>query len=215
MDFKVGDEPQKGQVSSGVSVSLTSVTLGYSTSKHYQVVLCSPEPFLMHKPKTFIPTHTHPFNGPFSGTAWVSWYQKGKTNLDFTELRDSGSGISWAICKSAPCSRQRRKHPTTHSRGSQLSREYFPSSWQLSLMDKTTEIKPCIKACSPKPQMLGKSKLMSPQPQCYTDIYSFIPATYRFTSRNTCPLTYLLFFAPRDKCVLNILYFQLLGNRIL
>ena len=59
MDFKVGDEPQKGQVSSGVSVSLTSVTLGYSTSKHYQVVLCSPEPFLMHKPKTFIPTHTH------------------------------------------------------------------------------------------------------------------------------------------------------------
>jgi len=49
-------------------------------------------------------THTHTFNGPLSGTTQVSRYQKGKTNLDFTEAR--GSGISWAICKSAPLSRQ-------------------------------------------------------------------------------------------------------------
>ena len=34
-------------------------------------------------------THTHPFNGPLSGTTWVSRYQKGKTNLDFTDARDS------------------------------------------------------------------------------------------------------------------------------
>ena len=34
-------------------------------------------------------THTHPFNGPFSRTTRVSRYQKGKTNLDFTEARDS------------------------------------------------------------------------------------------------------------------------------
>ena len=34
-------------------------------------------------------THTHPFNGPFSGTTQVSRYQKRKTNLDFTEARDS------------------------------------------------------------------------------------------------------------------------------
>jgi len=34
-------------------------------------------------------THTHPFNDPFSGTIRVSQYQKGKTNLDFTEARDS------------------------------------------------------------------------------------------------------------------------------
>jgi len=33
--------------------------------------------------------YTHPFNGPLSGTTRVSWYQKGKTNLDFTEARDS------------------------------------------------------------------------------------------------------------------------------
>jgi len=34
-------------------------------------------------------THTHPFNGPSSGTTQVSRYQKGKTNLDFTEAKDS------------------------------------------------------------------------------------------------------------------------------
>jgi len=37
----------------------------------------------------FIHTHTHTFNGPLFGTTRVSWYQKGKTNLDFTEARDS------------------------------------------------------------------------------------------------------------------------------
>ena len=31
----------------------------------------------------------HPFNGRFSGTTRVSRYQKGETNLDFTEARDS------------------------------------------------------------------------------------------------------------------------------
>jgi len=37
----------------------------------------------------FLPhTHTHPFNGHFSRTTRVSWYQTDKTNLDFTEARD-------------------------------------------------------------------------------------------------------------------------------
>jgi len=31
----------------------------------------------------------HPFNGHLSGTTRVSWYQKGKTNMDFTEAGDS------------------------------------------------------------------------------------------------------------------------------
>jgi len=48
--------------------------------------------------------HTHLFNSPLSGTTQVSRYQKGKTNLDFTEA--SCSSISWAICKSAHRSRQ-------------------------------------------------------------------------------------------------------------
>ena len=34
-------------------------------------------------------THSHPFNGPLSRTTRVSRYQKGITNLDFTEARDS------------------------------------------------------------------------------------------------------------------------------
>ena len=34
-------------------------------------------------------THTHPFNGPLSRTTRVSRYQKGKTNLEFTEARES------------------------------------------------------------------------------------------------------------------------------
>jgi len=33
--------------------------------------------------------HTYPFNGPFSRTTQMSRYQKGKTNLDLTEARDS------------------------------------------------------------------------------------------------------------------------------
>ena len=40
-------------------------------------------------------THTRTFNSPFSGTTWVSQYQKGKTNLDFTEARD----IEWRMLK--------------------------------------------------------------------------------------------------------------------
>jgi len=51
-----------------------------------------------------------PFNDPLTGTTRVSRYQKGKTSADFSEVQEqetvSGSGISWAICKSAPRSRQ-------------------------------------------------------------------------------------------------------------
>ena len=44
---------------------------------------------------TVLPVHDkqqqqqQPFNGLFSRTTWVSRYQKGKTNLDFTGARDS------------------------------------------------------------------------------------------------------------------------------
>jgi len=40
-------------------------------------------------PLTHTHMHTHSFKGPFSGTTQVSRYQKGKSNLDFTEARDS------------------------------------------------------------------------------------------------------------------------------
>jgi len=49
----------------------------------------------------------HTFNGPFSGTTQVSRYQKGKKPIWILLKQDtvSGSGISWAVCKSAPLSR--------------------------------------------------------------------------------------------------------------
>jgi len=48
-------------------------------------------------------THTY-LTAIFLGLPRVSWYQKGKTDLDFIEAGDSG--ISWAIYKFALCSRQ-------------------------------------------------------------------------------------------------------------
>ena len=68
-----------------------------------------------HLSHLILNTHTHTFNGPFSGTTRVGRYQKGTTNLDFTEARDSDcSGISWAIRKSAVCtSLQTDNHAST------------------------------------------------------------------------------------------------------
>ena len=58
-------------------------------------------------------TQTHPFNGPFSRTTRVSQYQKVKPNCILLKQETmSGSGIRWAICKSAPRSRP-HQHPTT------------------------------------------------------------------------------------------------------
>jgi len=72
---------------------------------------------LMYVSNTVLMTHTRPFNGPLSGTTLVSWYQEGKTNLDFSlkQGRVSGSGISWAECKSAPRSRQITTPAPLHS----------------------------------------------------------------------------------------------------
>jgi len=56
--------------------------------------------------------NTRPFSSPSSGTTRVSRYQKGKTNLKQETV--SGSGMTWAICKSAPPSRQiTHQYPTT------------------------------------------------------------------------------------------------------
>jgi len=52
-------------------------------------------------------THAHPFNGPLSRTIRVSRYQKRKPIWILLKQETvSGSGICWAICKSAPRSRQ-------------------------------------------------------------------------------------------------------------
>ena len=69
----------------------------------------------------FIDTHTHThthararaFNRPFSETTRLGQYEKGKTNLKQETV--SGSGISWAICKSALRSRQTTTPAPNHS----------------------------------------------------------------------------------------------------
>ena len=43
-----------------------------------------------------VASNTHPFNGPFSGTTRVSRYQKGKTNLDFTEAKRQSVAVASA-----------------------------------------------------------------------------------------------------------------------
>ena len=62
---------------------------------------------------THMHTHMHtPVNGSLTETTQVNQYQKGNTNLDFTEETVS---VSWAICKPAPCSRQTTMPEPHHS----------------------------------------------------------------------------------------------------
>jgi len=71
-------------------------------SKHWHMPfheLGSSDLFLWH------PTHTHTFNGPFSGT----------TRILLKQETVSGSCISWAICKSTPRSRQITTPAPNHS----------------------------------------------------------------------------------------------------
>ena len=52
-------------------------------------------------------THTHPFNGPLSRTTRASRYQKGEPIWILLKQETvSGSGISWAVCRSASRSRE-------------------------------------------------------------------------------------------------------------
>jgi len=61
-------------------------------------------------------TYMHPFNGPLSETTRVSRYQEGKTSLDLLGQETvSGSGISWAMCKSAPRPRRITTPASHHS----------------------------------------------------------------------------------------------------
>jgi len=58
-------------------------------SPHLMSVYSQKSPQWWGLTNTHTHTHTHAFNGPFSGTTRVSRYQKSKTSLDFTEVRDS------------------------------------------------------------------------------------------------------------------------------
>ena len=53
---------------------------------------------------TTVLTHTHPFNGPLSGTipGWAGTRKVKPIWILLQQETVSGTGISWAICKSAP-----------------------------------------------------------------------------------------------------------------
>ena len=93
------------QVSSCANVQLTSCVqsqLQCTHRQHHQ---------LQHYTKhthTHTRTHARTFNRPFSGTTQVGRYQKGKTNLDFTEA----TAGPYASLHLAP-DRQPQQHPTT------------------------------------------------------------------------------------------------------
>jgi len=70
---------------------------------------------LIYKISDSTNTHKPSFNGPFSGITQVSRYQKGKTNLNFTEARQwvaVASAGPYASLHLAP-DRQPRQHLTT------------------------------------------------------------------------------------------------------
>jgi len=87
-----------GDLSPSQSLGLVWKKLNLTKQKHA---------FINQKKCTTTQTHTHLFNGPLSGTTRVSRYQKGKPIwILLKQETASGSGISWAICKSVPRSRQ-------------------------------------------------------------------------------------------------------------
>ena len=85
------------------------------------------------------------FNGPLSRTTRVSRYQKGKPIWILLKQETvSGSGISWAVCKSAPHSRQITMAAPHHSffyRPDALPAAQPTASkhWRQILMHKATD----------------------------------------------------------------------------
>ena len=86
-------------------------------------------------------THTHSFNGPFSGTSRVSRYQKGKPIWILLKQETvNGTGISWAICKSASRSRQITTPVLHHSKFFTGRMPFLPPNQQRqSTEGKSTE----------------------------------------------------------------------------
>jgi len=77
-----------------ISVDSSVVSCSCSHLTNF-AILISPSPAVSHPIHSrsqillLVTAQTHSFNGPLSGTTQVSRYQKGETNLDFTEARDS------------------------------------------------------------------------------------------------------------------------------
>ena len=78
-----GKRPYTAHSDKGHCQRIVAVRLVFSIWIH--VLSCT----LTYFNRDLLHTHTHPFNGPLSGTTQVNRYQKGKTSLDFSEARHS------------------------------------------------------------------------------------------------------------------------------
>jgi len=91
-------------------------------------------------------TYTHTFNGPFPGLPGSAGTRKVKPIWILLKQETvSGSGISWAICKSAPRSRQITT-PTPQHSGFTGRMPFLPTKQQR----QSTEGKPVIKVIKEK-----------------------------------------------------------------
>jgi len=141
-----------------------------------------------------VPPHIHPINGPFSGTTWVSRYQKDKTNLDFTEARDIE--WQWHQLGHMPCSRQITTPAPHHSvlyrpealpanfpiRSKQRDICYYVNAdWQMSkdqfwtTHDNQTETRATVITLKTKRQLLYGTKTDTQSP---SDFKNYNTRTY-------------------------------------
>ena len=88
--------------------------------------------------------HTHTFNGPLSGTTRVSRYQKGETNLDFTEARDSEWQWHQVGHMQVCTSLQTDNHTSTP----QLSFFYRPDALPVKALKAQGRQNQCIPICT-------------------------------------------------------------------
>ena len=95
------------------SASFLHASQAYSNQAD-SYILCYEED--EHRNLLYLHTHTHPFNDPFLGLpGWAGTRKVKPIWILLKQETVSGSGISWAICKSAPCSRQITKPAPHHS----------------------------------------------------------------------------------------------------
>ena len=115
-------------------------------------------------------THTHPFNGPFSGTTQLSRYQKGKTNLDFTEARDS----EWQWHQSGD--RQVCKSLQTDNHTSTSLLKFF-------LQARCPSCRPTnsVKALKAQEQMANSTTILNPAHNATTTTTTVLWPLYRST----------------------------------
>ena len=103
--------------SSWMHLSLSSMSTGSGAAA--ALASSAPEPQTTLTTEWVVvlrPTHKHAFNGPFPGLpGWASTRKVKPIWILLKQETVSGSGISWAECKSAPRSRQKTMPAPHHS----------------------------------------------------------------------------------------------------